>query len=470
MIDHIISAQSFGANLLFSVPGLSGAVSSAFASFTGAIESLSGMPWSEIEIPFWTILTGIIGNSACAIVGCYLVLRRMSMLGDAISHAVLAAIGVVFLMTGTIAYLPMFIGALVVGMLTAFMTETLHAVADVPEDSGMGVVFTSLFALGVVIISQFKLDLDVDCVLFGKFELVALLPVEILGIEVPLALVRLSIVLLITLTIVIVFWKELKIASFDPQLATAIGFNATVIHYLLMGTVASVTVASLESVGAILVIAMLIVPPATAHMLTDRMWLMMCIAVLVGALSSIFGYMGAVWLDTNTAGMVAVVAGIQFALAVTFSPRYGLVSRMYHNAKIAMRVLQEDIVSRLYRMEEQQAGTAAVSMQQCVDMVGENWGGWLAVRLMRWRGQLETADGGLLQLSASGRNTGKSLVRSHRLWESYISKHFELPKDHLHEPAHRIEHYIGPELQQQLERDLEGAEIDPHGTKIPEAD
>jgi manganese/zinc/iron transport system permease protein len=126
------------------------------------------------RIDFWTMTVGVVCNASCAILGCFLVLRRMSLMGDAISHAVLAGIGVAFLLTGQTAIIPMFLGALTAGVLTAFLTQTLHTFGKVPEDSSMGVVFTSLFALGVIIISRIPVHLDTDCVLFGRLDVVSL--------------------------------------------------------------------------------------------------------------------------------------------------------------------------------------------------------------------------------------------------------------------------------------------------------
>lgn len=443
--------------------------------FTTLCSWIAGSDWRDIETPVLTILTGMVVNSACAIVGCYLVLRRLSMLGDAISHSVLAAIGIVLVTTGGLAPLPLFAGALFVGFLTAFLTQTLHRIANVPEDSGMGVVFTSLFAVGVVLISQYEGHFDLNCVLFGSLEYIV--PVKWHGIYIPDVLPSQLLILGITLTLVVLFWKELKIASFDPLLATAMGFSATFLHYMLMAIVSGVTVASLQAVGAILVIAMLIVPAATAHLLTDRMSRMLMIAVFVGCSSAFFGYILAERFDSNSAGMMAVVAGLHFAVAVVFAPQYGLVSKVRNNARLALRVVSEDVLARLYRAEEpataQASATpqsAGVTFRECVQLGGGGFYGWLSVYSLRFRGHVASTMGGRIQLTDSGRSTGRSLIRSHRLWESYISKHFELDNDHLHDPAERLEHYIGPELQDQLERELQTPDFDPQGKPIPKGE
>lgn len=424
---------------------------------------------ADARLDLWTILVAIVTNTSCAIVGCYLVLRRMSLLGDAISHSVLAGIAFAFLATGSLSYGPMLIGAVLVGLLTAFLTQSLQWLGNVPEDSSMGVVFTSLFALGVVVIAQFDdLHIDVRCVLEGDLDLVTLDVLSIRGYELPRVLLSLFPIMLLTTGFVALLWKELKIAAFDPMLATAMGLSAAVIHYLLMGMVAAVTVTSLEAVGAIIAVAMLIVPGATAHLLTDRLGWMIAWAVLIGIVAAVAGWYAARWLDTTASGVIAAVAGLQFLAAVLFAPRHGLLARALSRARLSLRIAAEDLLALLYRSEEKSgsAANAALPVDRCLSLIGGGWRARLAASLLRRRGQIEFADE-VLRLTDQGRQAGRSLVRSHRLWEAYLQEHFELPHDHLHEPAERIEHYIGPELQEKLARELAQPDRDPHGAAIP---
>lgn len=430
----------------------------------------------DARINFWMIAVGVVCNSACAIVGCYLVLRRMSLLGDAIGHAVLAGIAFAFLLTGSISFFPIMIGALVVGMLTAFLTQTLTDVGHVPEDSSMGVVFTSLFAVGVLVVSQIKVHIDTDCVLFGAFGQAVIDVVAVWGagtegaFYVPAVFAKMLPVLAVTIAFVCLFWKELKIVSFDGQLATSIGVSAVVVHYLLMGVVSLVTVVSLEAVGAIVVVAMLIVPAATAHLLTDRLKWMILSAVGVGCVSAVVGVFAARVFETEVAGMMAVAAGGQFALAVAFAPRHGVVSRVVENVRLAFRIASEDVIAFLYRREEKVRpgdALAAATPADCIQTTGGGLTGRLAIPWLRFRGWIDADASGNLTLTDNGRLTGESLVRSHRLWEAYLQENFDLPADHLHEPAERIEHFIGPELQERLDRALDSPDRDPHGREIP---
>lgn len=409
------------------------------------------------------VLVGAVCSVSCALLGCYLVLRRMSLMGDAISHAVLPGIALAFLLTGQINGWPIILGAMALGILTTFLTQAIHSLGNVPEDSSMGVVFTSLFALGVLLISNIHADLDPGCVLYGLIEFTALDTFPLLGLELPRALLTMVPVLLLTGAFLFVFRKELALTSFDPELATAMGLSAGVMHYLLMAMVAGVTVASFEAVGAILVVAMLIVPAATAQLLSDRLWTMKLCAVGVALLSSVLGYAGAAWWNTSVAGMMAVAAGLQFALAVFFAPRHGLVSKYVRNLRLSLRIAAEDVLGVLYRREE--AGQGALAVAEARKVAG--WLAWVALPRLRQLGEVQHGPGGTLELTEAGRHRARFLVRSHRLWETYLHRDGALPLDHLHDPAERMEHYIDPPLQEALAEQLENPRVDPHGQKIP---
>lgn len=193
----------------------------------------------------------------------------------------------------------------------------------------MGVVFTGLFALGLLLIVQAadKVDLDAGCVLYGAIEATPLDTVDVAGLSVPRVAVVLGSMLIINLVYVLCFYKELKLTSFDPALATALGINASWMHYSLMTLVAVTAVASFESVGNILVVAMFIVPPATAYLLTDRLPVMIGLAVGLGCVSAVGGYWVARWMDGSIAAAMAVVAGVCFVVAFMFAPRHGLIAR-----------------------------------------------------------------------------------------------------------------------------------------------
>ncbi|GHC43959.1 metal ABC transporter permease [Roseibacillus persicicus] len=287
----------------------------------------------------WIVLTGALCAMACALPGCFLVLRKMSMMGDAISHAVLPGLATAFLVTGSRASLTMFLGAAVVGVLTAVFTQWITRLGNVDQGAAMGIVFTTLFALGLVLIRSAadKVDLDPSCVLYGAIELTPLDTVTLFGYLVPRATLVSGIVFLLNLGIIVALFKEFRLSAFDSGLADTLGFSSHFLHYLLMVMVAVTTVAAFEAVGSVIVIAMLIVPAATALLLTHRLGLVLLLACLFGASSAFLGHLGAItvptWFgfqDTNTSGMMATAAGFLFLIVWIVAPRTGLVAQFFH--------------------------------------------------------------------------------------------------------------------------------------------
>jgi manganese/zinc/iron transport system permease protein len=419
----------------------------------------------------WQIIAvAALTNVACALLGCYLVLRRMSMMGDALSHAVLPGLVMAFLFSASLAILPMFAGALAIGMLTALCTQLLHRLGGVSADSAMGVVFTSLFALGVLLVHIYahNIHIDAECVFEGLLDAVYLDTVLVNGYEVPKQLLTILPVVALNAAFVLLFWKELLVASFDGALADTMGFRSGLMHYFLMAMVALTSVASFQAVGSILVVAMLIAPPATAQLLCDRMRSMLLVAVASAVLTAVLGYWLYIRTNTNAAGMMAVVAGGQYLLAVLFAPRYGILGAVARNVRTSLRILREDLLAMLYRLEELAAGRTLGEREATAAV-----GGGLLARVSLWmlirRGRVRNSTAGL-QLTDDGRRRAQRLVRSHRLWESYLVHQLNLPSDHVHDPAERMEHYIDAGLRRQLAEELGAASQDPHGREIPEVE
>ncbi len=278
----------------------------------------------------WIMLTGSLVGVACALVGVFLILRRMSMLGDAISHSVLPGIVVAFLFTGTRNIIPMLIGAGALGILTVFLTDVLNRQGKLQNDAAIGVTFTWLFALGVIMVSYYAghVDLDLDCVLYGEILYSPFDTWTFFGLRMgPRSVWIMGSISIANLLFIVLGWKQLKLCTFDVGLAASMGFYVATWHYLLMGFVSMTTVAAFESVGAILVIAMLIVPANTAYLLTDRLWLMTLLAVVFGILSAILGYGLAAALNGSIAGAMAVISGILFVLAALFGPKHGILCK-----------------------------------------------------------------------------------------------------------------------------------------------
>ncbi len=436
---------------------------------------MSGLSTWSWSYDGWIVLAGILCAVAASLPGNFLLLRRMSLLGDAISHAILPGLAVAFLISESRSSFPMFAGAVVVGILTALFTEWIRNFGDVDEGASMGVVFTTLFALGLVMIVQAAdhVDLDPGCVLYGAIEMTPLDQVTIAGFGVPRVVVVLGIVTLVNAVLVLLFFKELKLSAFDPALSTTVGIRAGWMHYFLMVIVAVTAVASFESVGNILVVAMFVVPPATAFLLTQRLHVMILISALIAALSAILGHVSAIlvpgWFGfqgTSTSGMMALCAGGLFFVASLIAPRDGVLVRIVRRQKLSLRILSEDLIALLYRMDERRPGCVVTLAQLRAVLFSGNW---ISSQLMKQharRNHVETTESGF-RLTESGRRLGAELVRSHRLWEQYLVSEGGVAIDRIHGQAEKLEHFTGRDMRDKLEQETSAPVTDPHGSPIP---
>lgn len=266
---------------------------------------------------FWIILTGSLVAVSSGLLGCYLILRKLAMVGDAISHAVLPGIAIAFLISGSRSSVPMLIGAAAIGMLCTVMIELFHKKARLQEDASIGISFTWLFAIGVILITYFAdtVDLDQECVLYGDITFVNF---ETWA-GIPTAVWMLGVLCLVIIGLILIGYRGLFLTTFDPDYAIALGISTTLWHYTLMGAVSLTTVMSFESVGAILVVAFLIVPGATAYLLTHDLKKMLIISVITGVVASITGYYLAAWLNASVSGGMVTVLGLLFTIAFIFS-------------------------------------------------------------------------------------------------------------------------------------------------------
>jgi len=436
------------------------------------MDALHNWRW---DIDGWIVAAGVLCAVAASLLGNFLVLRRMSMLGDAITHAVLPGLAVAFLISHSRTSLPMFLGAVAVGVLTALFTEWIRGIGRVDEGASMGVVFTSLFALGLVLIVQAadKVHLDADCVLYGAIEMTPLDTVSLFGWNVPRTVLTLGAVAVVNGLFVVLFLKELKLSAFDPALATTSGFHAGLMHYLLMILVAVTAVASFESVGSILVVAMFVVPPAAAYLLTDRLSRMIALSVLLAAVAAVLGHVAAMvvpsWFgyrSTTTSGMMAVMAGVVLLLAAAFSPRHGVLVRMVRRRLLAWNILADDVVALLYRIKERGGGSSSVANLQDTLLADR-----FSLRVvLSWltRRKLIERTGDVYRLAGQGVARGQALVRSHRLWEQYLVSEAGVDAQRIHDKAERYEHFTDPSLRQELSAATHSPQIDPHGSPIPE--
>jgi manganese/zinc/iron transport system permease protein len=300
------------------------------------------------------LLTGILVASASALPGCFLLLRRLAMMADAISHAILPGIVAGYFIARGPNLLAGFAGAALAAAVTVALVEALGRTGRVAGQAAIGIVFPALFALGTVLVSRFfaNVHLDTDAVLYGNIEFAAFEPLIIGDFDLgPQSLWIMGGLCVINLAFVLLFYKELKLATFDPGLAAALGFSPVLIHYALMGILSVTAVGAFTAVGAILVVALMIIPAATAYLLTDRLPVMIALAVALGATAAVLGYGVAVALDASVAGAMATMAGILFGLAFLFAPEQGLVARARRQARQRRRFAVETLIVHLLNHE-----------------------------------------------------------------------------------------------------------------------
>lgn len=286
-------------------------------------------PWTDLLDPFiWIFLMGFLVTAACGFLGTFIVWRRMALVGDAISHSVLPGLVIAFLISQSRDTVPMFLGAVGAGVLTTGLIELIHQKSRIKTDAALGIVFTTLFAIGVVLVSLYgdNVDLDTDCVLYGEIEYVTLEPlVSVFGLfEAPGSVIRMGVVAFLVVGLVILFYRPLVVSSFDPGLARSMGMNPALVHHALMALLAIVVVSSFEAVGAVLVIAMLIFPGTTASLLSDRLPVILGLTLVIALMGALLGMHTALWLDVSTAGAISTVIFGMFLIAWVFAPRRGL--------------------------------------------------------------------------------------------------------------------------------------------------
>ena len=307
------------------------------------------------ESPDLVIMTvGALVGAASSLVGAFLVLRKSSLLSDAISHSVLLGIVLGYLVTGDQFSPFLLVGAALAGVATVFLTGLLANSGRVKDDAAIGLVFPLMFAVGVVLINVYARDvhIDTDAVLLGEIGFVWLDTAPLFGFEAPRALLTLGVVTLLNGLFVVVFYKELKLSTFDPALAAALGFSPTFLYYGLLSLTSVTAVAAFDAVGSVLFVAFVIVPVAAAYLLTDKLWRMIFFGVVISVLSSILGYYAAVLFDVSIGGMMACATGLFLLLAFLLGPRYGLLAQEARRRRQRFENAERMLLVHLYHHEE----------------------------------------------------------------------------------------------------------------------
>lgn len=416
------------------------------------------MEFLDIISSAWAI-RAIVASSMvgimCGVIGCFIVLRNMSLIGDALSHAILPGIFVAFLLVGysTVGF---FTGSVIAGLLAALMITWIQQNIATKNDAAIGIVFTAMFSIGVIGISWLSKDrgahLDLKDFLFGN----------VLGIS-NSDLILTFFILLYTLISIAVLFRYLTITTFQPVIAKTMGISVKAIHYFLMLLLSFAVVSALRTVGVILVVAMLITPASTALLLSDRLQKVLVLSGLIGLASAMGGMMLAIFFDTTPGpAMVIFATSIYFGVAV-FAPKKGFLTRFFLTRAQNRKIEMEDVVKHIFKNNENTVVTPS-SMIQRLDFSPQKMNGILK-RLLKE--DIIVHQDNRFILTQKGKDMALRLIRAHRLWESYQVETMGLTKEQIHEEAEIFEHLLSEELLDEVDAKLGYPAEDPHGSPIP---
>ncbi|MCG8614974.1 MAG: metal ABC transporter permease [Desulfobacterales bacterium] len=401
----------------------------------------------------------LIGGSVVAVVagvvGCLVVLRRMAFLGDALSHAMIAGVAggylVMKLFFGLEAHAPgMLLGSLLAAIATVALISFVSRISRVKEDTAIGIMYTGVFALGVVAVSIFRHYIHIDLMHFIMGDILGVADTD-LWVSVFVAA--------IVLTILIFFFRHFQLATFDPVMAASIGLPVVLLDYLLTTCVSLVVVSAVSMVGVILVVGLLITPAATAYLLSDRLDKMMALSALFGVTSVVGGLYLCVWLDSAGGGAIMLFCTLQFLVVLTVAPKYGLLSRWLRLRSLVPQQTVEDVLTTVLRYDGVAPADAIhryVDSAKSLDKV---------LKRMVQDGLLASSANGFT-LTEKGDDEARKVLRAHRLWETYLES-IGTPDQDVHSTAHKLEHLREGNTVEYLDEKLGRPTQDPHGKAIP---
>ena len=418
------------------------------------------------DLVVWgAVLLGV----TCGLLGCFIVLRRQSLLGDAIGHAVLPGVCVGFLAAGTRSTPALLLGALVAGLVAAALIGLLQRTTNLKAGEAMGVVFTGFYGVGIVLLKLIQNasagsgQAGLDKFLFGQI-------VSINGADVA----WMAAIAAVAAGGVIVSWRRLAVSSFDEAFAFSIGLPVHAIHSLLTGLVTVAIVVSIQAVGVVLVSAMLVTPAATAYLLTDRLHRMAILSALFGAAAGVLGaFFSLFGEDLPTGAFMVLAAGLLFGGAFLFSPKHGLLPRLLRLWDRRRTTRAENLLRTLYILMEKRGPVTDESdrrfgvhdvagiRQESAAHVRSLW------RLAARRDWVDPRSPDPIVLTDEGFDEARRVVRNHRLWELFLTQEAHLASDHVHADAEYIEHVLPRDVLRRLEQMLDNPTADPHGQPIP---
>lgn len=414
-----------------------------------------------------SVVTSLIGclllGVVLSLLGSFMVLRRMSLMGDALGHALLPGICVAFMLTGAKELVPTFLGALFSGLLGVLLIGWIVRYSRIASDAAMGMILSSFFGLGVILLTRIQKQglgdqSGLDKFLFGQAA--ALNQGDVL---------TLLIVTLATLVVLFLFVRELTLVSFDENFAFSVGIRTGLVQNLLMILTAVAVVASIQAVGVVLVSAILIIPPVTAYLLVKRVGSLLFLGALFGLAAGFAGaFLSFMGPSLPTGPFMVVAAAFFFLLAFLFSPTHGLVVRFVRQRERRRRTQRENVLKSIYHLFEQdQFRKEHITMESLAafrnETLHEVWRRVSDLARKKWIRREQ----GRIAFTAEGEKRARGLVRRHRLWELFLVREAQLPPDHVHVDAEELEHVLPSDVIAELEAALDYAKTDPHGKPIP---
>lgn len=325
---------------------------------------------AHLEIQLIAMLVAV----ACSIPGTFLVLRKMTMVTDAITHTILLGIVLGFLVVQNVHSPILSISAVAMGVVTVWAIEMFTKTKQLSSDAAIGIVFPFLFSLAILLISRYtsSIHLDIDSVLLGELAFAPFHRLRLFGVDIgPLSMYTMGAIVLVNLTLVLLFFKEIKLAIFSPEIAMLFGFSPTLLFYGLMTSVSLTTVGAFEAVGAILVIAFIVGPPLSAYLLTTDLKRMIWLSIGIGIWNAIIGYQFAIIFDVSIAGSMAVSTGITFMVIFCVTPKHGLLSGIYIKRQQLQKLACQTILTHVYYYGQQQTRHTAngvVSIERYIQL------------------------------------------------------------------------------------------------------
>jgi manganese/zinc/iron transport system permease protein len=444
-----------------------------FSGQTGGVEAvrafLAGLVDARFDSTDAVLWGAVLLGVACGTLGTFVVLRRQSLLGDAIGHAVLPGVVGGFLVAGSKSTPALLAGAMVSGLLAAGLIAVLKRTTVLKSSECMGVVFTGFYALGILMVKRLQ-----NAQLSGQSGLERFLFGQIVGISTA-DVGLIAVVTFVALACLWAFWRTLAVSSFDAEFATSTGVRAGATEVLLTTLLTVAIVIGIQAVGVVLIAAMLVTPAATAYLLTDRLHRMVALSGALGALAGVMGVVLSLMLaapgrDMPTGATIVLAAGTLFGLVFLLAPRHGVLPRVARLLARRQRTAAENLLRTLYLMIERR-GTDADRRFGVDDVAALRHETPAFVRRMARhaarRGWLDPSSPDPIVLTDAGLAAARQVVRNHRLWELFLTQQANLAPDHVHADAEHIEHVLPRDIVRKLEQMLDRPAADPHGRPIP---